>query len=79
MCKRSVHGAFGKAGCIGDGAHTGVDGTPFISRSLTEEVQVNNERGWLLIVSDQIPHQHIKHVIVDRNGPFETRHARTMG
>jgi hypothetical protein len=31
-----------------------------------------------LIVADQIAHEHIEHVIVDRNGAFETRHRGRM-
>jgi hypothetical protein len=31
-----------------------------------------------LIVPDQITHEHIQHVIVDRNGAFETRHRERM-
>jgi hypothetical protein len=32
-----------------------------------------------LIVPDQIAHQHIQDVIVDRNGAFETRHRERDG
>jgi hypothetical protein len=31
-----------------------------------------------LIVPDQITHQHIQHVIVDRDGAFEARHSKRM-
>ena len=73
MCERCVHSGFRKAGGIGNRAHTSPDAAPFIARSLTEQVQVNDERGRLLIVSDQIAHQHVEYVIVDGNGAFETR------
>jgi hypothetical protein len=31
-----------------------------------------------LVVPDQIAHQHIQQVIVNGNGPFETRHRKRM-
>ena len=78
MCKRRMHGAFGKSGCVGNCTHTGADVAPLVSRGLTVKVQVNHKRGRLLIVSDQIAHEHIDHVIVDGNGAFETRHHGRM-
>ena len=78
MCNRRVDGAFGKAGCIGDCAYTGADVAPSVSRSLAVEVQVNHKRRRRLIVPDQIAHEYIQDVIVDRNGAFETRHGRRM-
>jgi hypothetical protein len=36
-------------------------------------MEVNDKSGGLLIVPDQITHQHIQHVIVDRNAALETR------
>ena len=78
MCERGVDGAFRESSCIGDRAHTGADAAPFVSRSLTIEVQVNHERSRLLIVPDQIAHQHVENVIVDGNGAFEARHNQRM-
>ena len=74
MCERRVDGAFGEPCCVGDRAHTGADVAPFVSCGLAVKVQVNHERSGLLIVPDQIAHQHIENVIVDGNGAFETRH-----
>jgi hypothetical protein len=74
MYKRSVNGAFGKSSCVSDCAHTGTDVAPSVSGSLAVKVQVNDIRGWLLIVPDQIAHQHIQNVIVDGNGLSKTRH-----
>ena len=73
MCERRVDGAFGESGCVGDRAHTGANVAPFVSCGLAVKMQVNHKRGGLLIVPDQIAHQHIEHVIVDRNSAFETR------
>jgi len=78
MCKRRMHGAFGESGCIGNCAHTGADGAPFASSGLDIKVQINQVGGRLLIVANQIAHEHIEHVIVDRNGAFETRHRESM-
>ena len=52
MSECSVDGAFGESGCVPDGAHTGADEAPLDSRSLTIEVQINQERGRPLIVPD---------------------------
>ena len=73
MCERRVDGAFGESCCVRDGAHTGANVAPFISCGLAVKVEVNDKSGGLLIVPDQITHQHIQHVIVDRDGAFEAR------
>ena len=78
MCERGVDGAFGESCCVGDRAHTGADVAPLVSCRLAVKVQVNHERSRLLIVPDQIAHQHIQDVIVDGNGPPETRHCERM-
>ncbi len=78
MCERRVDGAFGESCCVRDGAHTGANVAPFISCGLAVKMQVNDKSGGLLIVPDQITHQHIQHVIVDGNGAFETRHSKRM-
>jgi len=76
MCECRVDGAFGESCCVGNCAHTGANVTPFISCGLAVKMQVNHKRGRLLIVPDQITHQHIQHVIVNRNGAFETKISR---
>ena len=73
MCERCVDGAFGESCCVGDGAHAGANMAPLISGGLAVKVEVNDKRGRLFIVPDQITHQHIQDVIVDRNEAFETR------
>jgi len=78
MCERRVDGAFGESGCVCDRAHTGADRAPFASRGLAIKVQINQVGSRLLIVADQIAHEDIEHVIVDRNGAFETRHRESM-
>jgi len=76
MYECRVDGAFGESCCVRDGAHTGANVAPFISCGLAVKMQVNHKRGRLLIVPDQITHQHIQHVIVNRNGAFEARISR---
>jgi len=78
MCERGVDSAFGESRCVGDRAHTGANVAPFVSCGLAVKVQVNHKRGRLLIVADQIAHQHVENVIVDGNGLSETRHRKTM-
>jgi hypothetical protein len=56
MCECSVDGAFGKSGCVCDRADTGADVAPFVSCALAVKVEINHERGRLLIVPDQIAH-----------------------
>ena len=66
-----MHGAFRESACVGNCAHTGANVTPFISCGLAVKMQVNHKRGGLLIVPDQITHQHIQNVNVDGNAVFE--------
>lgn len=78
VCQCRVGGAFGKPSGVGDRAHTGADGAPFISCSLAIKIQINDKRGGLLIVPDQIAHQHVENVIVDGNALLETGHKERM-
>ncbi len=78
MCERCVDGAFGESCCVRDGAHARANVAPFVSCGLPIKMQVNDKSGGLLIVPDQITHQHIQHVIVDRDGAFEARHSKRM-
>ena len=68
-----MHGAFGESSCVGDRAHTGADVAPFVSCGLAVKVHVNHKRGGLLIMPDQIAHEHIQNVIVNEDGAFEAR------
>jgi len=72
MCKRGVDGTFGKSCRVGDRTNACTDMTPFISCEVPVKVQVNDKRGWPLIVPDQITHQHIENVNVDWNAVFES-------
>jgi len=78
MRERGVDSAFRKAGGVGNCARIGADLVPFVSCGLAVQVQVNHKRRRLLIVPDQIAHQHIENVIVDGHGAFKTRHSGRM-
>jgi hypothetical protein len=42
---------------------------------LAVEIQINQIRGWLLIMPNQVAHQHIEKVIVDGNGFAKSGHG----
>jgi hypothetical protein len=77
MYERGVNGTLGESRCLGDCSHTGADRSPFVSRSLTVEVQVNHERRRLLIMPDQISHQDVENVIVNWNDFAKSRHGNS--
>jgi hypothetical protein len=76
MCERRMDGAFGESGSVGDRPHAGANMAPSIPCGLTVKVEVNHKRGWLLIVPDQITHQNVQQIIVDRNAAFEARFSK---
>lgn len=73
MCQCRVGGAFGKAGGIGDSAYTGANRAPFVSCNLAVKMQINQVGSQLLVVADQIAHEHVEDIIVDGNGLLEAR------
>ena len=75
--ERRLYSALRQARCIGDHTKTCRDWFPSLPRGLTVKIQINQISGRLLIVPDQIAHQHVEHVIVYGNGLFETRHNGT--
>jgi len=78
ICQADLDGAFGKAGRVGKRSQTRDDWFPFLPRGLAVKIKINQISGWLLIVPDQITHQDVEHVIVDRNGLFEARHGKVI-
>ena len=76
--ERKLNGAFGETGSVGDSPQTHRERFPFLPHRLAIKININQIGGWMLIVSDQIAHQHIDHVIVDGNGSFETGHETRM-
>jgi hypothetical protein len=72
--KRTLHGAFGQAGFIGQHAQAGFDRSPTLASGTPGKIKIDEECRWLLIVADNITHQHVQNVIIDRDGLMETRH-----
>ncbi len=78
LCEGELDGALGKTGRVGERSYTRNDWPPSLPDSLAVKIEVNQIRGWLLIVPDQIAHQNIANVVVDGNGLFEARHFEMM-
>ena len=72
--QRGLRGAFGQSGRFGEHSQTHWHRFPFRPRGLAVEIEVNEIRGGLLIVSDDIAHQDIEDVIVNGDGLAEARH-----
>lgn len=73
-----MYSALRQPRCVGNHTETCRDRIPSLADGLAVEIQINQICGRLLVVPDQIAHQHVEHVIVDRNGLFETRHGKRM-
>jgi len=58
-----------------DHAKAGRNRSPFLPLSLAVEIEIYQKSGGLVIVADQIRHQHIQNIIVDGNGFAKSRHA----
>ena len=71
---RSLHGAFGKAGFIGQHAQAGFDRLPVLAGGAGGKIEVNQEGSRLLIVPDDIAHENVEHVIIDWNRSVKPRH-----
>lgn len=76
--ERKLNGTFGKAGSVGKSPQTHRERFPFLPHGLAIKININQIGGWMLVVTNQIVHQHIDHVIVDRNGSFQTGHKARM-
>ena len=66
--------AFGQAGFFGQHAQAGIDRSPALASGAPGKIKIDQECGWLLIVSDDIAHQHIQDVVINRDGLMEARH-----
>ena len=65
---------FGQAGFICQHAQAGFDWSPTSASGAPGKIKIDEECRRLLIVSDDIAHQHIEDVIIDRHGSMEARH-----
>lgn len=66
--------AFAQTSFIGQHAQAGIDRLPALASGASGKIKIDEECRRLLIVSDDIAHQHIQNVIIDRHGLMETRH-----
>ena len=73
--KGNLDSALREAGRIGKCSYTRDDRLPSFARSLTVKIEINQISGRLLIMSDQITHQHVENVIVNWNGFAKSRHG----
>lgn|GEM_PF-3178784 len=73
-----LHRTFGKPGFIGQHAQTRSDRVPSLTGSAAGKIQVNKKGRGLLIVSDDIAHEHVENVIIDRHGLAKARHGRIV-
>ena len=64
---RTLHCAFGKAGFIGQHAQAGFDRLPVLTGGAAGKVEINQEGRRLLIMPDDIAHEHVENVIIDWN------------
>jgi hypothetical protein len=74
--KSSLNGAFRKTGLFGERAQTSGNWLPVIPRSAAVKVEKYQISGRLLIMADQIAHQDVEHVIVERDCFFESRQEK---
>jgi hypothetical protein len=65
---RSLDGAFGETGGFGERAQARADRAPILADSLAVQKKVNEIRAGVLIVADEVAHEDIDHVTVDRDG-----------
>ena len=72
--KGALDRAFGKSGFIGQHAQTGIDRSPALASGAPGKIKIDEECRRLLIMSDDIAHQDIEDVIIDRHGLMEARH-----
>ena len=73
-----LHRTFGKPGFVGQHAQACFDRLPALTSGAAGKKQIDEERGRLLIVSDDIAHEHVENVIIDRHGLAKARHGRIV-
>src|SRR5262249_45175734 len=69
--KSALNRAFGKPGFVRKRAETCCDGLPIAARGTAIKMQINQKSGRLLVMTNQIAHQDVEHVIVDRDSLFK--------
>ena len=69
-----LDGAFREAGFLRDRSETGADWPPTLPLCGAVETEIDEEGGRLAIVPDQIAHENIEDIIIDRDSLVEARH-----
>jgi hypothetical protein len=65
---------FGKPGSFRDHPQAGADWLPSLPFGLAVEMKINQKRGRLVVVTNQVTHQDVQDIIVDRDRLAETGH-----
>ena len=73
-----LDGALRKARRFREHAQARRDGFPSLPRGQAEEVEINEIRRRFLIVPDDVAHQDIDDVIIDRDRLAKSRHRRSL-
>jgi hypothetical protein len=75
VLQRGLDGAFRKPGRIRECAQTCRDQFPFIPRALAVKIQIDEVRGRLAIVPDDVAQQDVDDIVIDRDGFTEAWHV----
>jgi hypothetical protein len=78
VTERNLDCALRETGGVSDRTKTRGDWFPFMPRRPAVEVQINQISRGLLVVSDQVAHEHVENVIVNGNGLFEARQVEAV-
>jgi hypothetical protein len=73
--ERRLDRALGQTRRLCDRAQAGCDRFPTRPRRHPVEVQINEKCRRLPIVPDQVAHENVEHIIIDRDGLSKTGHA----
>ena len=74
--KRGLDGALREAGRSRQRAQTRGHWFPTEARGLSVEIQINEIRGWLLIMAHDVAHEDVEDIVIDRDGFAEAGHGR---
>ena len=74
----ALDGAFRKTGCVGKHTQACLDRLPAAPHCPTIKVEVNQKSGRLLIVTNQIAHQHVDDIVVNWNGLFKVQKVEPL-
>jgi hypothetical protein len=75
---RALNGALGKAGFIGQHAQAGFNRLPVLAGGAAGKIKINQEGSRLLIMPDDIAHEHVENVIINWNGSAVARQDQVL-